>query len=238
MPNGVTATTEKQSSVAAGADTAIGPQVDLRKRPRVKEAIIQGFLFLCGALSILTTIGIVFELSKESLSFFTRQLWEDTNKQIIVELDTSTTTFKVSSGGADLQVGDVVRLNDEAMRIASVSENVVTVERGVQDTQVVPHKPGTDLFVSNKVSLVEFFTGTDWNPQIGRFGIWPLVTSTLMTSITAMLVALPIGLSVAIYLSEYASQRARGVLKPIMEVLAGIPTVVYGYFALTFMTPL
>jgi len=238
MPNGVTATTEKQSSVAAGADTEIGAQVDLRKRPRVKEAMIQGFLFLCGALSILTTIGIVFELSKESLSFFTRQLWEDTNKQIVVELDTSTTAFKVSSGGADLQTGDVMRLGDEVMRIASVAEDIVTVERGIQGSQVVPHKPGTDLFVSNKVSLVEFFTGTDWNPQIGRFGIWPLVTSTLMTSITAMLVALPIGLSVAIYLSEYASQRARGILKPIMEVLAGIPTVVYGYFALTFMTPL
>ena len=72
-------------------------------------------------------------------------------------------------------------------------------------------------------------------PTLSGFGIWSLVTSTLMTSLTAMLVALPIGLSVAIYLSEYASHRARSVLKPIMEVLAGIPTVVYGYFALTFI---
>jgi phosphate transport system permease protein len=102
---------------------------------------------------------------------------------------------------------------------------------------VLSHDQGEDIFVSNKVTLLEFFTGTDWNPQIGRFGIWSLVTSTLMTSLTAMLVALPIGLGVAIYLSEYSSHRARGILKPIMEVLAGIPTVVYGYFALTFMTP-
>jgi phosphate transport system permease protein len=65
-----------------------------------------------------------------------------------------------------------------------------------------------------------------------------LVNATLMTSATAMVVALPLGLSVAIYLSEYASDQARKILKPILEVLAGIPTVVYGYFALTFMTPL
>ncbi|HEB65106.1 MAG TPA: phosphate ABC transporter permease subunit PstC, partial [Chloroflexi bacterium] len=82
------------------------------------------------------------------------------------------------------------------------------------------------------------FTKTRWNPQIGQFGILPLLNATLMTSAIAMLVALPLGLSIAIYLSEYASRRARNVLKPILEVLAGIPTVVYGYFALTFVTPL
>ncbi len=87
------------------------------------------------------------------------------------------------------------------------------------------------------MTLQEFFTGTKWNPQIGNFGIWALANATFMTTATAMLVALPIGLSVAIYLSEYASDRARNILKPILEVLAGIPTVVYGYFALTFMTP-
>jgi phosphate transport system permease protein len=91
---------------------------------------------------------------------------------------------------------------------------------------------------SNPVSLVEFFTGTKWNPQIGQFGIWPLVTSTLRTSVIAVVVAMPLGLSVAIYLSEYASPRARSILKPVLEVLSGIPTVVYGYFALMFMTQL
>ncbi|HWQ84632.1 MAG TPA: phosphate ABC transporter permease subunit PstC, partial [Anaerolineales bacterium] len=82
-----------------------------------------------------------------------------------------------------------------------------------------------------------FFGGTKWQPQIAEFGVWPLVTSTLITTTIAMLIAVPLGLMVAIYLSEYASSKARNLLKPILEVLAGIPTVVYGYFALTFMTP-
>ena len=139
-----------------------GTQVDLHKRRRPLETVIQGFLFLCGAISILTTIGIVFVLGKESLLFFG----------------------------------------------------------------------------SGEVNLVEFFTGTEWQPAIGKFGILPLLNATLMTSLAAMLIALPFGLGIAIYLSEYASPGARSILKPILELLAGIPTVVYGYFALTFMTPL
>jgi phosphate transport system permease protein len=134
----------------------------LRKKPRIGERMIQGFLFFCGAVSILTTFGIVFELGKESWLFF-------------------------------------------------------------RDPQV---------------DLVEFLTSTTWQPAIGNFGVLPLVTATLLTTFFAMVVALPLGLAAAIYLSEYASPRARNILKPILEILAGIPTVVYGYFALTFMTPL
>ncbi len=135
---------------------------DLAKRPRLGEGFIQGFLFLCGAVSILTTLGIVYELGKEAWLFFG----------------------------------------------------------------------------SPEVNLLEFLTTTKWQPSIGQFGVLPLVNATMMTSFFAMLIALPLGLSAAIYLSEYASVRARSILKPILEVLAGIPTVVYGYFALTFMTPL
>jgi len=153
-------------SVHAFPETG-GPEQFLARRTRFGEKIIHTFLFLCGAISIFTTIGIVYELASESLNFFTRSL---------------------------LQVGN--------------------------------H------------GILDFFTGTKWNPQIGNFGIWPLVTATLMTSAIAMLVSLPLGLASAIYLSEYAGQRARSTLKPILELLAGIPTVVYGYFALTFMTPL
>lgn len=88
-----------------------------------------------------------------------------------------------------------------------------------------------------EVSLWEFVSGTSWQPTIGEFGILPLLNATLMTSLAAMIVALPLGLGVAIYLAEYASERVRETLKPILEVLAGVPTVVYGYFALTVVTP-
>jgi phosphate transport system permease protein len=134
----------------------------LRRRLRLGESLIQSYLFLSGALSVLTTIGIVVVLLRESVLFFR----------------------------------------------------------------------------SPEVSLVEFLTGTTWQPHIGDFGIWPLATSTLITTGIAMLVAVPLGLCVAIYLSEYASDRTRGVIKPVLEMLAGVPTVVYGYFALTFMTPI
>ncbi|HMP39673.1 MAG TPA: phosphate ABC transporter permease subunit PstC [Roseiflexaceae bacterium] len=93
------------------------------------------------------------------------------------------------------------------------------------------------FFADDRVDLVEFFTRTVWQPQIGEFGILPLVNATLMVSFIAMIVAVPLGLGAAIYLSEYASPQVRGTLKPILELLAGIPTVVYGYFALTFVTP-
>ena len=94
------------------------------------------------------------------------------------------------------------------------------------------------FFASEGFSFVDFFTQTSWAPETGSIGILPLLTSTLLTSFVAMLVALPLGLGSAIYLSEYASPNVRATLKPILEILAGIPTVVYGYFALTFMTPM
>lgn len=136
--------------------------VNLQRKIRPTETIIQAFLFFCGVVSILTTIGIVFELGKEAWLFF---------------------------GNPD-------------------------------------------------ISIVEFLTGTSWQPKLGNFGVLPLLTSTLITSLIAMLVALPLGIATAIFLSEYAAPKTRSVLKPILEILAGVPTVVYGYFALTFMTPL
>ncbi|NJN16887.1 MAG: phosphate ABC transporter permease subunit PstC [Oscillochloris sp.] len=144
-----------------GVAGAAARPANLRKRPRIGETIIQTTLFICGFISIFTTLGIVYVLGQESLLFFA----------------------------------------DES------------------------------------VSIVEFFTKTVWQPAIGEFGILPLVNATLMTSLIAMIVAVPVGLGAAIYLAEYATERVRGILKPVLEVLAGVPTVVYGYFALTFVTP-
>ncbi len=136
--------------------------LQLKRRSRIGESVIKFFLLACGAVSIFTTIGLVFELGKESWLFFG----------------------------------------------------------------------------SEEVSLLEFFTSTRWQPTIGNFGVLPLITATLISSIIAMLVAIPLGLAAAIYLSEYATSRVRSVIKPILEILAGVPTVVYGYFALTFVTPI
>lgn len=136
--------------------------INLRRKTRFGETIIQALLFFSGFFSIFTTLGIVYELGKEALLFF--QMPE--------------------------------------------------------------------------VNLLATLTTTEWKPHIGKFGIWPLLNSTLMTTAIAMAIAIPLGMSVAIYLSEYAKPKVRSLLKPILEVLAGIPTIVYGYFALTFMTPL
>jgi phosphate transport system permease protein len=89
-----------------------------------------------------------------------------------------------------------------------------------------------------EVSPVEFLTSTRWAPPQGDFGVLPLVYGTLVATVIAIAVALPVGLLTAIYLSEYAPSGLRRWLKPALEILAGVPTVVYGYFALTFITPL
>jgi phosphate transport system permease protein len=99
-------------------------------------------------------------------------------------------------------------------------------------------EPTIEFF--QEVSLSGFFTGTEWSPLFSepKFGVLPLVSATLVTTVCALIVAIPFGLGAAIYLSEYARPRVRKTLKPLLEVLAGIPTVVYGFFALTFVTPL
>lgn len=90
-----------------------------------------------------------------------------------------------------------------------------------------------------RVSIVEFLFTKDWNPTGSdpKYGIWALVIGTLKITVIATIVAVPIGLGAAIYLSEYASDKGRRIIKPILEILAGIPTIVFGFFALTFVTP-
>lgn len=90
-----------------------------------------------------------------------------------------------------------------------------------------------------QVSIVEFLTGREWTPLFAnkKFGVLPLFAGTALTSLIAMVVSVPLGLMSAVYLSEYAPEKIRGVIKPALELLAAVPTVVYGYFALQFVTP-
>lgn len=156
------------STVQGGAPIRDGTS-DLRlalsgaRGRNASERVIGKLLLACGALSILTTVGIVAVLIFETLEFFS---W---------------------------------------------------------------------------VSIRDFLTGTEWRPNRrvdrGEWGVLPLVSATLTYAVIAMCVALPIGLMTAIYLSEYAPASVRTVFKPILEILAGVPTIVYGFFALTFLTP-
>lgn len=145
-----------------GPSKQTGRLVFKNKKNHVLDKIVPVLLFLCAALSIVTTIGIVFTLITETYQFF------------------------------------------------------------------------------RQVPIVDFLFGTKWSPLITptSFGVLPLLSGTFMITIIACLVAIPLGLASAIYLSEYAPKAVRKVVKPILEVLAGVPTIVYGYFALSLITPL
>ncbi|TWT55111.1 Phosphate transport system permease protein PstC [Rubripirellula amarantea] len=97
-----------------------------------------------------------------------------------------------------------------------------------------------NFFRADEVTIANFLGSTQWTPLLGNqksFGIWALISGTMSVMVIAMCIALPLGLITAVYLSEYAPPRVRGVLKPVLEVLAGVPTVVYGFFALMVITP-
>ena len=157
------------TSIRPSPPPADGPGAALtRGRPRYGESVVRGLLFACAAVSVLTTLAIVFVLFEEAAAFF--------------------------------------RL------------------------------PG--------ISVADFLLGTTWqpfgDPDSDSFGVGvlPLLNATLMITVIAILVATPLGLATAIYLSEYARPGVRRTIKPVLELLAGMPTVVLGYFALTFVTPL
>lgn len=143
--------------------------------------------------------------------------------------------------------GDLVNLSNELRKKSRPGEAVIQVFLRFAGLLSVAITAGIVLvlvydawvfFQRPEVDLYMFFMGTAWQPRIGQFGIFPLFNATVLSSIIGLTVALPIGWMIAIYLSEYASPRARGILKPTLEILAGIPTVVFGFFALGFMTPL
>ncbi|GFH36406.1 phosphate ABC transporter permease subunit PstC [Streptomyces pacificus] len=128
------------------------------------------------------------------------------------------------------------RWSERAVRVLLVAAALVSVLTTI-GIVVALIPPAVEFF--GKVDFGAFITGTDWSPlfEPPRFGVLPLVTATLVITVIALLVAVPLGLGAAVYLSEYAGHRVRGVFKPVLEVLAGIPTVVYGFFALRAITP-
>ena len=99
--------------------------------------------------------------------------------------------------------------------------------------------PGSEEAFFEQISVADFLTGTRWEPAFreARFGILPLISGTLLITGIAAVIGLPLGLASAVYLSEYASPSARKIMKPTLEILAGVPTIVYGFFALFFITP-
>jgi phosphate transport system permease protein len=114
-----------------------------------------------------------------------------------------------------------------------------SAESGVRDSSELGFADESQIQYAEPISLAEFFGSTAWYPQYGDgdFGVWPLVVATLLIMVTASIIAVPAGIGIAFFLNQYASQRARRILKPVLELLAGIPTVVFGFFALFFIGP-
>lgn len=212
----------------------------------VNQAQVTTFIdyYLLNAPSILTETGY-FALSTEQinstridlLSYMNLEATQDASGTVILPEVT------VTDVSGDIHIAGSSTVAPITQEIAELFTDegyqpLLTVTRGINDTFPEDHSAGTVIEVGDRVSLWEFFTHNKWQPAIRDFGIFPLIYGTLATSLIAMIVALPLGMGAAIYLSEYAHENVRNAIKPILEILAGIPTVVYGYFALTFMTPL
>ena len=127
-------------------------------------------------------------------------------------------------------------LKEEGIRIVLAVSALVSVATTIG---IVYTLASESFHFFQQVSPIEFFFGTEWAPLFSppRFGVLPLVNGTLIVTLVAALIAIPLGVAAAIYLSEFATRKSRAVIKPILEVLAGIPTIVYGFFALVTITP-
>ncbi len=155
------------------------------------------------------------------------------------DISVDDTVLAIQPGfGREFVAGDEITIDQEIMLVTGVVPDALTVQRAYLDTEAIAHEVESRVEIGRRPTLGEYVTSTIWQPQTGNFGVWPLLNATLVISLLALLVAIPLGLASAIYLSEYASPDVRSVLKPILEILAGVPTVVFGFFALTFVTPL
>lgn len=302
-------------------DISAKATTDLRGQSRPGEKIIGAILLACGAVSVLTTIGIVLVLLSQTILFFQSRAWVAARQPIAQEISIATLGSEIADTDTEIRinysdesrvfqqgqhilvgeeimtvidrprgrlvvargelgttplahtadtqifamtevaaeivndmqpddltvevhegfgklftVGQDIKIGAEVLRIVDIDGDILAVERGIEGS-VVPHAAESAIEAEDRPTVVEFLTSTVWQPVSGQFGILPLLTATLLTSFVAMCVAVPLGMSTAIYLAEYATPRVRGTVKPILEILAGVPTVVYGFFALTFITP-
>ncbi|HSM83616.1 MAG TPA: phosphate ABC transporter permease subunit PstC [Nodosilinea sp.] len=190
-----------------------------RRRSRRVERTVRVICLVFAAISILTTLGIVLTLIFETIEFFSdpffrQSLWL---KQL-PDLLPNATAEQLQTLSDQIEAADPAQLFDQAEALG-----------------VTPPSEAAGFFHAVR----RFLTDTRWTPlfQSASFGIFVLISATLLTSTIAMAVAVPLGLMIAIFLSEYAAPRLRQVLKPILELLAGVPSVVFGYFALLTVTP-
>ncbi|MGF1518824.1 MAG: phosphate ABC transporter permease subunit PstC [Nodosilinea sp.] len=194
-----------------------------RRRSRRVEGLVRAVCLMFAAISILTTVGIVLTLVFETFEFFAdpffrQALWLN-------------------------QLPDLLPDASEAQLLA-LSEQIEAVDPAKLFDQTLDQTGAIAVDPPSAVAgffygLKRFLTDNRWTPlfQSASFGIFVLISATLMTTAIAMAVAVPLGLLIAVFLSEYAAPSLRQVLKPILELLAGVPSVVFGYFALLTVTP-
>lgn len=202
-----------RAAASAAAEAAARGRLRSSRARRMGDRFMRFLLFGAALFSIATTFAIILVLLFETIGFFTLEY---------------PGPYRIESG-------------DTAASIESRFGDATTLAK-INDGHWPPETLEVGAFVNvpTRVSITDFLFGTRWEPLLGaerHFGILPLVCGTLMVTAIAAVVAMPIGLITAVFLSEYARPRTRAVLKPILEVLAGIPTVVYGFFALMVITP-
>jgi phosphate transport system permease protein len=190
-----------------------------RRRSRRVEGLVRAVCLAFAAISILTTLGIVLTLIFETIDFFfdpffRQALWVQQLPDLL----------------PDASPEQLTALGDQILAIQPK-------DLAAQASTVAAPAPSPIAGFFHAVQ--RFFTDTRWTPLFkdADFGIWVLVSATLLTTAIAMAVAIPLGLMIAIFLSEYAAPGLRQVLKPVLELIAGVPSVVFGYFALLTVTP-
>ncbi len=211
---------------------------------RIKEGVIEGILFVSGISSILITIGIVLVLLSETIPFFTTSEAKTIYTPSVQGVESMTISKILVGKGGYVNKGDpIVEFASVAgtagapVLLATASGTVLEI-LGEVGSVVDTNSHLVDI--SHRVTFTDFFGDTLWAPIFDdpRYGIWSLVAGTMVTTVVALFLAIPVGTIIAIWLSEYCYPSAREILKPALELLSAVPTVVYGYFALLFVSPL